>query len=95
MIYLVGFQEGKLVVLREKCKYLEFFWSVFSRIWAEYGEILRISPYGVRMRGNTDQKTPNTDFFHAVLDTSKGNSHQLFRSTPRVVALGSSGKYLP
>ena len=22
-----------------------FFWSVFSRIWTEYGEILRISPY--------------------------------------------------
>ena len=29
-----------------------FFWSVFSRIWTEYG----ISPYSVRMRQNTDQK---------------------------------------
>ena len=27
-----------------------FFWSVFSRIWTEYGEILRISPYPVRMQ---------------------------------------------
>ena len=42
---------------------LSFFWSVFSRIWAEYGKILRIfpcsvriSPYSVRMRVNTDQK---------------------------------------
>ena len=32
------------------------FWSVFSRIRTEYGEILRISPYSVRMRENTDQK---------------------------------------
>ena len=33
-----------------------FFWSVFSRIRTEYGEILRISPYSVRMQENTDQK---------------------------------------
>ena len=32
------------------------FWSVFSRIRTEYGEILRICPYSVRMRKNTDQK---------------------------------------
>ena len=32
-----------------------FFWSVFSLIRAEYGEILRISPYLVRMWENTDQ----------------------------------------
>ena len=32
------------------------FWSVFSRIRTEYGEILRTSPYSVRMRENTDQK---------------------------------------
>ena len=31
-------------------------WSVFSRIQTEYGKILRISPYLVRMRENTDQK---------------------------------------
>ena len=33
-----------------------FFWSVSSRIWTEYGEIRRISPYSVRMRENTDQE---------------------------------------
>ena len=33
-----------------------FFWSVFSRIRTEYGEILRISPYSVRMWENTGQK---------------------------------------
>ena len=32
------------------------FWSVFSRIWTEYGKILGISPYSVRMREYTDQK---------------------------------------
>ena len=29
--------------LREKCEYSEFFWSIFSRIRIEYGEIHRIS----------------------------------------------------
>ena len=29
-----------------------YFWSVFSRIRTEYGEILRISPYSVQMREN-------------------------------------------
>ena len=33
-----------------------FLWSVFSHIRTEYGEMLRISPYSVRMRENTDQK---------------------------------------
>ena len=34
------------VTLREKC----------PRVWTEYGEILCISPYSVRMRENTDQE---------------------------------------
>ena len=42
--------------LREKCPHSEFFWSVFSRIWIEYGEIRSISPYSVRMRENMDQE---------------------------------------
>ena len=33
-----------------------FFWSVFSHIRAEYGQILCISPYSVQMRENADQK---------------------------------------
>ena len=28
-----------LLSLREKCPYSEFFWSVFSCIWTEYGEM--------------------------------------------------------
>ena len=42
--------------LREKCPNTEFFWSLFSHIRTEYGELLSISPYSVRMRENTDQK---------------------------------------
>ena len=42
--------------LREKCPYSEFFWSAFSRIQTECGEIRSISPYSVRLRENTDQK---------------------------------------
>ena len=33
-----------VLTLREKCPNAEFFWSVFSRIRNEFGEILRISP---------------------------------------------------
>ena len=41
------------LTLREKCPYLEFFWTVFSRIWTEYG--------GIR-RENSDQK--NSEYGH-------------------------------
>ena len=41
-----------------------FFWSVFSRIRNEYGEILRISPYSVRIRVNTEQKKLRISFGH-------------------------------
>ena len=37
------------------CPYLELFWSVFFRIWTEYGEISSISPYSVRIRENGHQ----------------------------------------
>ena len=33
-----------------------FFWSVFSRNRAEYGDLLRNSPYSARVRENRDQK---------------------------------------
>ena len=40
-----------------KCVQIQsIFWSVFSRIRTEYGDILRISPYWVQMWENTDQK---------------------------------------
>ena len=44
--------------LRGKCPNTEFFLvRIFLHSdWTEYGEILRISLYSVRMRENTDQK---------------------------------------
>ena len=42
-------------LLREKCPYSDFFWSVFSRILTEY-------EYLARMRENTGQK--NSEYGH-------------------------------
>ena len=47
---------------RKKCPYSEFSWFVFSRIRTEY-EILRISPYSVRMWENKDQKSSEYGHF--------------------------------
>ena len=55
--------------LREK--YSEFFWSVFSHVRTEYGEILRISPYSVRMPENTDQKNSEYEHFSQSVCVSK------------------------
>ena len=60
--------------------YLELFWSVFSHIPAEYGEIPRISPYpvreiqtispySVRIRENTDQN--NSEYVHFLRSVSR------------------------
>ena len=54
LVVLKIFKVVKPTTLRKKCPYSELFWSVFSRIWTEYGEIFRISPYSVQMRENTD-----------------------------------------
>ena len=42
--------------------YSEFFWSVFSRIRTECGDLLCKFPYSVLMRENTDQK--NSEYGH-------------------------------
>ena len=44
------------------CPYSELFWSAFSIIRTEYGEIRIISPYSVRMRENADQN--NSKYRH-------------------------------
>ena len=46
-------------IVRIKCPCFEFIWSVFSRIWTKYGEILRCS---VQMRENTYQR--NSKYRH-------------------------------
>ena len=52
--------------LRKKCTYSELFWSLFSSIRTEYGE-LRIQSECGKIQTRI---TPNTDIFHAVLITS-------------------------
>ena len=49
----------------KKCPFSELFWSVFSRIRTEYGKILPISPYSVRMWKNTDQN--NSEYGHSEI----------------------------
>ena len=63
------------ITLGEKCPYLELFWFIFSRIWTEYGEMLRIFPYSVRMRENTDQK--GSEYGHFSRSVSLFNVFQL------------------
>ena len=58
--------------LRKKCPYFEIFWSVFSRIWTEYGEIRSISQYPVRTWENTDQKNSKCEhFLHSDNESAK------------------------
>ena len=49
--------------LREKCLYLELFWSAFSCVRTEYGEIQSISPYSVQTRENVDQNNFEYRYF--------------------------------
>ena len=49
-------------ILHEKYPYSEFFWSIFPRILNQYREILRVSPYSVRMLENANQK--NSEYGH-------------------------------
>ena len=39
----------------KKCRYLELFWSVLTRIRTEYGQIQSISLYSAQMPENMDQ----------------------------------------
>ena len=63
---------------------MEFFWSLFSRILTEYGEILRIFPYSVQMRENTNQKNSKygqflcsvEQMFRKLLSEQRDNSYR-------------------
>ena len=50
------------ITLRKKYPYSELFYSVYSRIRIEYGEIQSITSYSVQMRENTDQN--NSEYGH-------------------------------
>ena len=53
--------------LRGKCPYSEIFWSVFSCIQSEYGEIFRIFSYSVCMREDMGQKHSGYSTFYFPL----------------------------
>ena len=59
----------KSLTLLEKCPYLEFSWSLYSRIRAEYGDLRSKSPYSVRMQEYTDQK--NSEYGHFLRPISQ------------------------
>ena len=56
--------------LRKKRSCSELFWSVFSHIPTEYGEIRSISTFSVRMRENADQD--NSEYGHFSRSDSIG-----------------------
>ena len=69
--------------LRKKCPYSELFWSVFSHIWTESGEIRSISPYSIRMRENADQNnSEHGHFSRSDSDMLTGNLFTMARRVP-------------
>ena len=56
-----------IYTLRKMCPYSELFWSVFALIWTKYREIIRISPYSVKMLEIMDQKNSEYGYFQAVI----------------------------
>ena len=62
MLHDYTLRQNKRKTLRKKCPYSGFFWSVFSCIRTEYGKILYISLYQVKIRENIDQK--NSKYGH-------------------------------
>ena len=54
------------LTLNENCYYFEFFWSVFSCIQIEYGELLCKSQNAFHIRGNTHHK--NSKYGYADID---------------------------
>ena len=69
--------------MREKCPYPKFFWSVFSRIQTEYGQIRSISPYSVWMWEIEDQE--NSEYGHF----SRSKMFNMVPNTPLVVTIFS------
>ena len=51
-----------LHALRKNCQYSEFFWSIFSRIPTEYGDLPSKSSNSVQMPENTEEN--NFEYGH-------------------------------
>ena len=60
--YLKNVRKNVSISLQKKCPFSELFWCAFSRIRTKYEEMLRISPYSVRMPENADQN--NSEYGH-------------------------------
>ena len=60
-----------------------FFWSVFFRIRTEYGDLLRKSPYLVRIREKTDQKRLRIWTLHAVIGKTNSSNKTIL---PRLIS---------
>ena len=50
------FHGGDQVTVQKNVQIRSFFWSVFSRIWTEYRDLLSKSQYSVKIQENTDQR---------------------------------------
>ena len=70
-----GYYEGRLYMKSVQIR--SFFWSVFS----EYGEILHISPYSVRMRKKQTRK--NSVFRHFSSRAGLNNNPSNFESNSK------------
>ena len=68
-------------ILCEKCLYSELFWSAFSCIRTEYGEIFRISPYFVRMWENADQNNSEYEHFLRSSNWTRQTTYYLMKVT--------------
>ena len=58
------------IALNKKCLHSAFFWPAFSCIWTEHGDLWNKSPYSVRIREDTDQKSQSKDTFDTALVSS-------------------------
>ena len=90
------------------CPYSEFFWYVISRIRTKYQEMLRISPYSVRMWENMAQKnskheySPHRDHLllaeenasntYIIWQAGKANYKRILEKSKTVLLTGSSDK---
>ena len=54
-MHVIAWGKHSILTLRKKWPYSELFWSAFSHIRTEYGELRSTSSYSVRVRKNSDQ----------------------------------------
>ena len=60
VIVTYSYSRFKIIICLQHCmksaQIRNFFWSVFSCIWTEYGGLQSKSPYSIRIQENTDQR---------------------------------------